>query len=558
MSQGRGPGSTSLRLATLRASRLVITTHKPIPSGHGRPEHGNPGDVSSGTGAEDPRTQVEVKGQGIQVGDHGIQHNIYLSDRRIDGEMFKTLNPHAAADQVRLMHHDDAAALLATASAGVSAEVLKVLLPADAPLVVTLLSRINRRKAEELVAEVIHEAPWLGHLPAATEAIARCETGMRQVLGDKVEQLAREGPSRKDTQGYCQIYDHGIIFWSSRVGAQPITGDILKYYNYFGGIKGQFGFPLTPEAPTQPSPAGTTGSCQRFESYSDYGSAACERLGLTYGGAVYSSAHGVHATWGNLGECYELEGGSGGWLGFPITEIEAVPAEKKRTGIFRRKIDIDPSRTLDPSRSYCQRFEGGAIYCKSKFSPIAVRPQVDAYMRRRGLHKPPGFPVGREVDAVKSPYGSTGRAQEFEGDGRGRALIYTSKKYGAHCVEAGMLIFYRQEGETRSWLGFPTGEPRRYTLRGRFSQAFEGGTIFWANERGAIAVPSVSMELISYKGGGSQHSLGFPITPEKRLESEGIERIQFFENGVVTVRRGVAEVWWSTKFVDEVRRSASG
>src|SRR5580704_879835 len=77
MRQGRGRGNTSSRFATRRACRSVITTRRPIPSGHA-PDRGVLAEMS-GSGAEDPPARVEVPGgQGVQVGDHSTQDNKYI------------------------------------------------------------------------------------------------------------------------------------------------------------------------------------------------------------------------------------------------------------------------------------------------------------------------------------------------------------------------------------------------------------------------------------------------------------------------------------------------
>src|SRR5215470_9729728 len=79
MKRGRGPGSISSRCATLRASRSVTTARRSTPSGRGPPDSGSLAEMSGGTGAEDPPARVEVSGgQGVQVGEHGTQHNKYI------------------------------------------------------------------------------------------------------------------------------------------------------------------------------------------------------------------------------------------------------------------------------------------------------------------------------------------------------------------------------------------------------------------------------------------------------------------------------------------------
>jgi hypothetical protein len=385
-------------------------------------------------------------------------------------------------------------------------------------------------------------------LPEAVEAIAHREDDPGVDLGKNVEGLALAASSPQGTQGYYKSYEKGLIYWSARGGAQVTTGEIGEYHNVRGGSGGRLGFPLSPELDAQQSPFGTDGRFQRFESSFDYGAEACQRLSLDCGGTVYWSKHGAHATWGGIGEYYELNGGTGGPLGFPVSdEIEVGPSHR----------DAKPKTS-----GWCQHFEGGSIYWSEKTEAVAVTRAVADYLdRHHGVASRRGFPVGPDLPAAGSPYGTTGRLQRFEGafdypkdildywsdvEGPGGATIYTSEPHGVYCVGWGNGILYERLAGTSSWLGFPKSDETDARASKdepwRSIQEFEGGTIFYHQMYGSVPVSGSIMEYLSQHAGLRQ-LLGFPVKKARSLVSGDDEQVQFFEHGIVTVRNGVIEAW---------------
>ena len=470
-------------------------------------------------------------------------------ERWPDVDAIAALSPRVAASLVAGMTLDDAAVLLASAPVNVSAEVVQALLPRDEGLAISLLAHMSRRRAEGLVAAIASAPAWLAELPAAAEAIADRGDGVRAALGEDAGRLAHASPSMQETQGYYQSFKNGLIHWSARGGAQATTGEIAEYHNSRGGSGGRLGFPLTPEMPAQPSPFKTDGSYQRFESSSDYGQEICERLGLACGGTVYRSRHGAHATWGGIGEYYELNYGTSGDLGFPVTdEIEVGPSQREAGG---------------GTTGWCQRFEGGAIYYNEKTKGAVAVPShiADYHDSHGGVTSPRGFPVSPQLEAKESPYGTTGYLQRFEGtwdypgdivdhwldgEGPGGATIYSSEAHGIYCVGWGNGLLYERLGGTGSWLGFPkSDETDARTSKDEpwcTAQEFEGGTIFFKAKCGSVTVSRAIMESLSQHDGLRQR-LGFPVKEERPLASGDDERVQFFEHGVVTVRNGMIEAW---------------
>jgi hypothetical protein len=122
------------------------------------------------------------------------------------------------------------------------------------------------------------------------------------------------------------------------IGDYYVTGSILHCYTSFHG-KVHLGKPQTEEYRASPSPAPyhTQGFVQRFVGYGD--DVEFEHRGRKFRGiSIYKSRRGTYAVYGNIGQTYEDQGGTGSRLGFPVSN------EKYKNG------------------EATQYFEGGRIY----------------------------------------------------------------------------------------------------------------------------------------------------------------------------------------------------
>jgi hypothetical protein len=104
----------------------------------------------------DEQPAADISGQGIMQGSGNVQYNLWLQERRLDAERVEAYNAAAAADHVARLNAEDAAFVLATATVGASAGVLKVLVakPKYKNLAIAIMRHISRAKAHELVAAV--------------------------------------------------------------------------------------------------------------------------------------------------------------------------------------------------------------------------------------------------------------------------------------------------------------------------------------------------------------------------------------------------------------------
>lgn len=490
--------------------------------------------------------------QGLQLGSGNTQFNLWLQERQLDAQRVEALNASAAASYVAKLSAEDAAFVLATATASASAGVLRVLLSRnkDKNLAIAIMTRINRIKAQELVAAIGPAAAELELLPQAAEAIAEYEdTGIPE-LGEPTGGIALASESPQRTRGYYQNFQDGQIHWSVRGGVQPTRGANAVYHIGLGGSGSRLGFPLTPDMPTRRSPFGTDGSYQRFESSWNYDDEICERLGLQCGATVYwCEAYGAHATWGGIGEYYETNGGTGGPLGFPTSD----------------ETDVGPSRReAGPGTvGWSQRFEGGTVYYTDKMKAIIVpSPIAEHHDGHGGVTGSLGFPVSPELPAAESPNETAGRFQRFEAirdyprdivdrwsdaEGQGGVTIYISEAHGAHCVGWGNGRLYEKLGGSGSWLGFPLSDEIRINTSGSEPrgtiQEFEGGSIYFKKKYGSVPVTRQITDFLKQHEELGQR-LGFPVKEERPLDPERKEIVQFFEHGVVTIRTGMIEAWF--------------
>jgi uncharacterized protein with LGFP repeats len=294
----------------------------------------------------------------------------------------------------------------------------------------------------------------------------------------------REVTAGRGTIGASQLFEGGIVLWCQRADANSVWGAIRERYEEYGGIGGLLGFPVGPEQDATQSPRGTAGRYQRFEGPWDYGEHV-RREAPPFGAVIHwTESAGACATWGRIGEMYDEMGASGGLLGFPLSD------------------EVDAGRSQLGTDGRFQRFEG----------------PWDGYPA--DLTARLGGPVG--------------------------ATIYWSEVHGAHPTWGAIGILYERMWGTTSRLGFPVSDEEDTVAasgetRGRL-QRFEGGTCFWCPEHDAVGVYGQVLRVFE-EHGGTGGRMGFPVSEEEPLPSASGDVIQFFEGGVITIRRGAGACW---------------
>lgn len=188
---------------------------------------------------------------------------------------------------------------------------------------------------------------------------------------------------------------NGLVYWRTEFGAHGVNGTIDTPH---AAIDYRFGLPVRDEVTAPLSPYGTSGIRQDFS-----------------GGIAFSSEHGVFYVNADVCSTYNDEGGTAGWLGFPVGPLSAragFPVSQPFEGgsVYQRKGEsrTDPRGSLEDAggifvirsilscfkRDRQQRFSLWDFGASPKFSEWA-RGNDDA----RGIFR--GF-LGRENAEAKS------------------------------------------------------------------------------------------------------------------------------------------------------------
>jgi hypothetical protein len=368
--------------------------------------------------------------QGVQVGDYGVQINVWEADRRLDAASLGELAPDHAVEQILAMGHDRAVVPLATADVEPAAKVLDVLLETDEALAVSLLADISRDKAEKLIAAVTAVSPgreWLQRLPEAADAIGGRGVDLKWTSRGWLERVIyyrvasnsgsfqlRKRRRKVAAPGYRRTYKEGRVYWSREADARAVTGVILDHYVSSGECGGPLGIP-TGEATPIASAAGRRW-VQRFRFgaiYSNESSAIPVTQGVvdyldSLGGAdqfyplgtatAATSRYGTHASIqrfrgssnassvtvhdmgraygvsGDIESFYERPDGTSYWLGYPMSNVTPLGS------------------------NLTQEFEGGTVFAGLPAGVVAV-PVASMNLITGSIRERLGFPVTAEIAA---------------------------------------------------------------------------------------------------------------------------------------------------------------
>jgi hypothetical protein len=199
---------------------------------------------------------------------------------------------------------------------------------------------------------------------------------------------------------------------------------------------------------------------------------------LALGQGIYASArYGIYALDGAAYAYYERLGGPGGTLGYAMgrPELAAVSPTGTRGMLLR----LEGSRPYPPQVTARLNLPacGATLYWSERFGPHATHVNTGAcYESFGGSGGILGYPTSDRLPAHRSPHGTSGYLQRFEG-----GSIYECQRYGAHLVTGAISACYEKHGGTGSGLGFPTtdvtGDMRPGVPAGAIRQRFESGWI---------------------------------------------------------------------------------
>jgi Biotin-requiring enzyme len=515
-------------------------------------------------------TATVTGSQGVQVGAGNTQH-IYSGPKSpLDPSALSGLNPHTAVARLQRLSHDELLDFFARAEPSDVSEIVDVLREADLAKLTRVLADINRRKSIELIEGSSLDPRLFLLLPKASEAISR-----------KAASLRWSGAGEIDIWigGYQRWYDNGCVSWSEEFGIFTTVGTIAEYaaVHRCGYATG-----------SQKSSGVAESQKQRFQR-----------------GTVYSSTLGTFLVMSN--SCYEDQGGSTGWLGLPVGEsekngslgelqrfqfgtiysfnreeksqsfavvgeiVEILPRHRKCRPISEEGIAKPPSGRGMTVQHFELEMEVGtsetAVYWDEANEPVMVAREIWGYYTDLGLEKSwLGFPVKSDSNALHIPSVSVIMPELGDKVTEGTVTIWL-KKEGERVIEDEPLLEVSTDkvdteipapasgilrgivvdedetvpvGTKLAMIGDTYPGPI-VTFEG-ILQMFEYGQIYWRPGASPIAISASTIEFIRHKG-QRVGWIGFPVTEEQPAGSDGSGRIQFFDNGVITLRDGKREIW---------------
>lgn len=231
------------------------------------------------------------------------------------------------------------------------------------------------------------------------------------------------------TGGVKQPFQHGVIYASNAGVGGGMSGAIETFWNS-GQNASRLKFPIGGAIPWNAN--GVTGSYQNFEN-------GMVMTSTTTG--THSVLHGpVRLLWGS-------NGGSGGILGWPISE-----------------------QTTLPDGTIIQEFQNGVIVIRPNGASLYLTGDIGRFWIPTDRRQVFGLPV--KLPVPWSAHGIDGFYQDFE-----NGMIMSSRQTGTHAVLHGPIRqAWGTAGGSRGTWGWPTGDEETYD--GGVKQKFQFGTVY--------------------------------------------------------------------------------
>lgn len=312
----------------------------------------------------------------------------------------------------------------------------------------------------------VYYSDWFGSplAGAGDGAIAQAYTAAGSETGALGARIGTGGCGLTATK-CSRTYEHGVIYWSTSVGAVVVSGAIGDYYKAQGGTTGVLGTPNL-NAVAMNGGANGNGVNQPFT-----------------GGLVSSSAAGIFALRGNFRTEHAALGGVAGSMGWPLGE-----------------------RNCGLKGGACEQvFQHGRILSTSSFNlaVAVVKPDIlDYFVANGGGAGSLGIPTH---DAVAMAGGANGDGfnQPFAGG------LVSSGPTGTFSLRTYIRTAHGALGGVAGSLGWPTADQTCGLAGGACSQPFQHGTIYASSKKsGAVSYQPI-LDYYTTKGGPTG-ALGFP------------------------------------------------
>ncbi|MGY1662200.1 N-acetylmuramoyl-L-alanine amidase [Geodermatophilus sp. SYSU D00705] len=328
-------------------------------------------------------------------------------------------------------------------------------------------------------------------------------------------------------------FQGGSIYWTPATGARVLTGAVRDRWAAAGWENSPLGYPTTD-----------------VTSLADGG-----RMARFQGGSVYwTPATGARMVSGAVLTRYEAAGGAGGALGYPTSDVTALPGGGAFAHFQRGSIYWTPAtgaRVLTGAvrdRWAAQGWENGPLgYPTTDVTTLAAGGAF-AHFQGGSVYWSPGSGAHVISGPVRDRWAAAGweagvlgypttDVQSLPGGGRfvhfQRGSIYWTPATGARLLTGAVRDRWAAAGWETGPLGYPTTDVTTLAAGGAFAH-FQGGSIYWTPATGARYLPTAIRDAWGATG-WENGRLGYP-TGDPEPTTGGTR--QTFQGGTVTHSTG--------------------
>lgn len=282
------------------------------------------------------------------------------------------------------------------------------------------------------------------------------------------------------TIGY---FANGDVYCTPRVGALGVIGDIRAKFESLGGPASSLGSPTSTRVNF--TAGGISGFLQEFQR----------------GTMLSSTTTGTYAVpHGSIRDAWGSRGGSGGALGWPVSDHEMVAGGMR------------------------QRFQYGLLMVPTGQAAILLSGEIDNYWLTGSASTALGSPTTAAMPFTAG--GVSGTIQHFE-----RGMVLASATTGTYAVLNGAVRnAWGAQGGSGGGLGWPIGDQE--SVSDGFQQEFQRGTVF-ASASGVGG--TLTGDIATYWSAGTNSArLGYPTASPSAWSAGGVSgTLQYFERGMV-------------------------
>lgn len=278
-------------------------------------------------------------------------------------------------------------------------------------------------------------------------------------------------------------FENGQIYCTPRVGPYEVLGDIAAKFTAMGGPTGVLGSPVNSRVAFTANDV--SGHYQDFQHAMMLSSAETGTFAVLHGA--------MRNAWGSLG-------GSGGSLGWPTGDQEAIPGGVR------------------------QQFQYGTLMLVAGQPPTVLVGEIGHYWSSGNNAAKLGASIGAPISITAG--GITGSYQNFV-----NGMVLTSEETGTYSVLHGPIrnLWGSLDG-TAGVMGWPVAD--QVSTPTGAQQEFQHGTIFASPSGVAGAVSGAVGDY--WITGNNVARLGYPTGPSQEWTAGGVTGVlQYFQRGMV-------------------------